>query len=61
MEKKLQKLYLKDSCLLAAQDLWQVHYQILLTIILKEFKKSSVQTVISNALNAHILKMIMLQ
>ena len=61
MENKLQKLYLKDSCLLAAQDLWQAHYQILLIIILKEFKKSSVQTVISNALNAHLLKMIMLQ
>ena len=61
MEKKLQKLYLKDSCLLAAQDLWQAHYQILLIIILKEFIKSSVQTVVSNALNAHILKMVMLQ
>ena len=61
MEKKLQKLYLKDSCLLAVQDLWQAHYQILLIIILKEFIKSSVQTVVSNALNAQILKMVMLQ
>ena len=61
MEKKLQKLYLKDSCLLAAQDLWQAHYQILLIMILKEFKKSSVQTVISNALNELILEMVRLQ
>ena len=35
MEKKLQKTYLKNYNLLIAQDLWQVHYQILFIIVLK--------------------------
>ena len=37
MEKKLQKIYLTYYNLLIAQDLWQVHYQILSIIFLKEF------------------------
>ena len=37
MEKKLQKKYLTYYSLLIAHDLWQVHYQILSMIFLKEF------------------------
>ena len=37
MEKKLQKTYLTYYSLLIAQDLWQVHYQILSIIFLKYF------------------------
>ena len=37
MEKKLQKKYLTYYSFLIAQDLWQVHYQILSMIFLKEF------------------------
>ena len=58
MEKKLQKLYLTDYNLLTAQDSWQVHYQILLIILLKEFIKLNVQTVIYAVLNSQTLKII---
>ena len=37
MEKKLQKKYLTYYSFLIAQDLWQVHYQILSMIFLKKF------------------------
>ena len=37
MERKLQKIYLTYYNLLIAQDLWQVHRQVLLIIFLKEF------------------------
>ena len=37
MENKLQKIYLTHYSLLIAQDLLQVHYQILLIIYLKDF------------------------
>ena len=43
-DKKSQKLYLTDYNLLIVQDLWQVHYQILLIILLKEFIKLNVNT-----------------
>ena len=36
MDKKLQKMYLTYYNLLIVQDLWQVLYQILLIIFLKE-------------------------
>ena len=36
-EKKLQKMYLTYYNILLAQDLWQVHDQILQIIFLKEF------------------------
>ena len=51
MEKKLKKLYLTYYNLLIAQDLWQVLYQILLIIFLKEFIKLNVNmdTIIKNA------------
>ena len=39
MEKKSQKSYLINCNLLIAQDLWQAHCQILLIILLKEFKE----------------------
>ena len=40
MEKKSQKSYLADHNFMRAQHLWQVHYQILLIILLlKEFIK----------------------
>ena len=42
MENKLQKPYSKDYNLLTRQDLWQVHCQILLIILLKEFIKPNV-------------------
>ena len=47
MEKKLKKisrLQFPDYNLLKTQDLWQVHYQILLIILLKEFIKVKVNT-----------------
>ena len=37
MKKKLQKVYVTYYNLLIVQDLWQVHYQILSIIFLKEF------------------------
>ena len=37
MEKKLQKINATYYNLLIAQDLWQAHYQILLTTFLNEF------------------------
>ena len=58
MEKKLQKLYLTDYNLLTAQDLWQAYYKILLIILLKEFIKLNVQTVIHVVLNTKTLKII---
>ena len=50
MEKKLQKIYLTYYNLLIAQDLCQVHYQILSTIFLKEFIELNVNldTMIKN-------------
>ena len=41
MDKKLQKSYPIDYNLSKVQDLRQVHYKILLIILLKEFKKLS--------------------
>ena len=58
MEKKLQKLYLTDYNLLTAQDLWKAYYKILLIILLKEFIKLNVQTVIHVVLNTKTLKII---
>ena len=50
MEKKLQKIYLVYYSLLIAQDLWQVHYQILSILFLKEFIELNVNldTMIKN-------------
>ena len=42
MENKLQKPYSTDYNLLTWQDLWQVHCQILLIILLMEFIKLNV-------------------
>ena len=42
MEEKVQNMYLTNYNLLIAQDLWQVHYQILPIIFLKEFIKLNV-------------------
>ena len=49
-EKKSQNLYLTDYNSLATKDLWQVHYQILLIMLLKEFMKLNVNrnTMIKN-------------
>ena len=73
MEEKLQKNYLIYHNSLIAQVLWQVHYQILLIIFLKEFEVLNVNTdmIIKNLkhvelnisiatvfLNTQILKMI---
>ena len=58
MKKKLQKLYLTDYNLLTTQDSWQAHLQILLIILLKEFIKLNVQTVIYVVLNSQTLKII---
>ena len=44
MDKKLQIIYLTQYNLLIAQDLWQVLYQILSLICLKEFIESNVNT-----------------
>ena len=42
MEKKLEKIYLTYYNLLIVQDMWQVHYQVLSIIFLKEFIKLTV-------------------
>ena len=42
--KKISRLQFPDYNLLITQDLWQVHYQILLIILLKEFIKVKVNT-----------------
>ena len=52
MEKKLQKVYLAQYNLLTVQDLWQAHCQILLIILLKEFIKLDVQTVVHAVVHA---------
>ena len=44
MDKKLQKQYPVDYNLLIAQDLWRVHYQILLIVLLKKLIKLSANT-----------------
>ena len=44
MEKHLQNIYPTYYNLLIAEDLWQVFYQILLIIFLKEFVKLNVNT-----------------
>ena len=44
MEKELQKIYPLYYNLLIGQDLWQVLYQIVLIIFLKEFIKLNVST-----------------
>ena len=44
MEKKLQKIYRTYYNLLIAQDLSQVHYQILSIIFLKEFIQLNVNS-----------------
>ena len=50
MDKKLQKIYLTYYNLLIAPDLWQVLYQFLLIIFLKEFIKLNVNmdTIVKN-------------
>ena len=73
MEKQLQKIYVTYYNLLIVQDLWQVFYQILSIIFLKEFIELNVNTnmviknvkymelnisIVTDFLNAQILKMI---
>ena len=54
MEKKSQNPYLTDYCLLIVYDLWQAHYQILLLILLKKFKKLNVKMNMNKKLNTKI-------
>ena len=51
MEKKLEKPFLTNYNLLIVQNLGQAHYQILLIILLKEFKKlnAKMNTIIKHA------------
>ena len=73
MKKKLQKIYATYCNLLIVQDLWQVYYQVLPIIFLREFIELNVNldTIIKNVknmelnisiatvfLNTQILKMI---
>ena len=44
MEKRLQRIYMTYYKFLIVQDLWQVQYQILSIIFLKEFVELSVNT-----------------
>ena len=44
MERNNKKVYLTYYNLLIVQNLWQVHYQILSIIFLKEFKELNVNT-----------------
>ena len=47
-EEKLQKTYLTVYNLLIEQDLWQAHYQILLTNLLKQFIKLNINTYVKS-------------
>ena len=60
MEKKLQNIYLTYDNLLIAQDLWQVHYQILSIIFLKEFIELNVNLdkMIKNVKHLELIKVI---
>ena len=60
-EKKLKKPYLTNYNLLIVQNLWAVHYQILLTIMLQEFKKLNVnlEKMIKNVKHAQLNTKIM--
>ena len=44
VEQKLQKIYATYYRLLIVQDLWQVHYQILSILLLKEFIELNVNS-----------------
>ena len=46
-KEKMKKPYLTNSNLLIAQYLWQVHYKILLIILLREFVKLNAPVAIS--------------
>ena len=56
MEKKLQKIYATYCNLLIVQDLWQVHYQILPIIFLRELIELNVNldTIIKNVKNVEL-------
>ena len=43
-EEEITKIYLKYYNLLIVQDLWQAHYQILSTTLLKKFAELDVNT-----------------
>ena len=60
MEKKLQNIYLTYDNLLIAQDLWQVHYQILSIIFLEEFIELNVNLdkMIKNVKHLELIKVI---
>ena len=60
MEKKLQRIYLTYYSLLISQDLWQVHYQMLPIIFLKEFTELNVNldTMIKNVKHVELNKSI---
>ena len=58
MENKFEKLYLIDYNLHLVQDLWQVHCQMFLIILLNELIRLNVQTVIYVALNTQTLQLI---
>ena len=58
LRRNYKKIYLTDYDLLTKQDLQQAHYQILLTILLKEFMKLNVQTVIYAILNTQTFRII---
>ena len=72
----LQKQYLTNSNLLIVQDLWQIYFQILLIILLKEFIKLNANTgtiiinakrvelntkIVSAVLNTQTLKIFLLE
>ena len=56
MEKKLQKIYLTYCNLVIAQDLWQILYQILSIIFLREFIELNINldTIIKNVKHAEL-------
>ena len=63
MKKKLQNIYLPYYNLLAGQDSWRAHYQILLIIFLKELLELNVNadTMIKNMKDAEFYKKLMIQ
>ena len=57
MKKKLQKIYFTYYSLLIAQDLWQVHYQILSIIFLKKFVELNVNSMMMMIKNVKLAEL----
>ena len=54
---EIKKIDLTDCTVLTVQDFGQVYYEILSIILLKEYIKLNVKTIIHAVLNTQMLKM----